>query len=155
MQCWFQNSWFSWENPMFGKIFVCEILTELLLVNQIAGFFKLEYLLKYMWCQSDFLHVERHLLGYKLIMVFQLVKSCFGQGQKFPGMPKVSQNWNVFISQQWVELLFWFFLHFVKVLWELLIYCHIIGIYKTSISYCFGFMHEIKVFLELWINCFI
>ena len=48
---------------MFGKILVLELLAKMLSANQIAGFFKHEYLLKYMWYQPDFLHVERDPLG--------------------------------------------------------------------------------------------
>ena len=47
---------------MFGKILVFELLAKMLSANQIAGFFKLEYLLNYMRYQLDFLHVDRHSL---------------------------------------------------------------------------------------------
>ena len=47
---------------MFGKILVFELLVKMLSANQIAGFFKLEYLLNYMRYQLDFLYVDRHLL---------------------------------------------------------------------------------------------
>ena len=45
---------------MFGKILVFELLTKMLSANQIAGFFKLEYLLNYMRYHLDFLYVDRH-----------------------------------------------------------------------------------------------
>ena len=44
---------------MFGKILVFDLLAKLLSTNQIAGFFKLEYLLNYMTCQLDFLYVDK------------------------------------------------------------------------------------------------
>ena len=45
---------------MFGKILVFELLAKMLSANQIAGFFKLEYLLNYTRYQLDFLYVDRH-----------------------------------------------------------------------------------------------
>ena len=40
---------------MIEKIFVYELLAKMLSANQIAGFFRLEYLLNYMRYQLDFL----------------------------------------------------------------------------------------------------
>ena len=45
---------------MFGKILVLELLPKMLSANQIAGFFKLEYLLNYMRYQHDFLYIDKY-----------------------------------------------------------------------------------------------
>ena len=44
---------------MFGKILVFELCQKILSANQIATFFKFEYLLNYMRYQLDFLHADR------------------------------------------------------------------------------------------------
>ena len=43
---------------MFGKTLALEVLAKMLSANEVAGFFKLEYLLKYMSYQSDFMDIE-------------------------------------------------------------------------------------------------
>ena len=45
---------------MFGKILVFELQAKMLSANQVAGFFKLQYLLNYMRYHLDFLYVGRH-----------------------------------------------------------------------------------------------
>ena len=45
---------------MSGKIPVLELLAEMHLLSQIAGFFKLEYLLNYMRYQLDVLFADTH-----------------------------------------------------------------------------------------------
>ena len=45
---------------MFGKNLVLELCSKMLSANQIAGFFKLEYLRNRMTYQPDFLHVKSY-----------------------------------------------------------------------------------------------
>ena len=48
----------SCTNPIFGKIFVPEILAKMFSANQIAGFFNQLYLQNKSMKQPDFLHVD-------------------------------------------------------------------------------------------------
>ena len=50
---------------MFGKNLVLELCSKMLSANQIAGFFKLEYLRNRMTYQHNFLHVESYQLQLK------------------------------------------------------------------------------------------
>ena len=45
---------------MFIKILVLELMTRMLLANQIAGFFKVDYLVKETSGEINFLHADKH-----------------------------------------------------------------------------------------------
>ena len=75
---------------MLGKVLTLVLSAKMLSANQIPGFFKLEYIVKCMWYQSDFLHVERYSLGLRRdddITVGKFMHGC-GRGQAFPVIPK-------------------------------------------------------------------
>ena len=112
---------------MFGKILVFQLLAKMLSANQIARFFKLEYLLNSSRYQLDFFCMEIDIYCcYKLIILLLLgnFRCGCGRNQAFSGMPKCAEIKN--------------FEHL-----------------NNDLSYCFDFLHAGLVPWELQINCHI
>ena len=66
----FQHLLCSSTNPIFGKIFVPDIWTEILSANRIVGFFNQPFLQNKSMKQPDFLHVNTNSRILKVIRIF-------------------------------------------------------------------------------------
>ena len=76
---------------MFGKNLVLELCSKMLSANQIAGFFKLEYLWNRMTYQPDFLHVKSYQLWLE-VNKFILAKYAYIKSWAWSGILRHSRG---------------------------------------------------------------
>ena len=86
--------WYFTTNPISGKILVLELWAKMLSVNQIAGFFKMQYLKKEVDDEVYFWHVDKH---QSLPQVGTIILGLCNQAcSKYP-------KWEVCISLQYLQ----------------------------------------------------